>query len=130
MAAKDTQREGESSPVNTTAPQVAEKGPTFAQSETPVADLTSEILQALPRARGERVTCRRITGNHYRCNWWCPQSTDEYDNPGMTGMTVTTHRVRRSEMLHVTQTAKGLVMLPVSNPGANEGAIPDRRRHP
>jgi hypothetical protein len=109
--------EPEKTSAQTSANDASEKGPTFAQPESPVVDLSAEILRTVPRGRDERVTCRRITGNHYRCNWWSPQNTDEYDNPGMSGMTVTTHRVSRSEMLHVTRTASGLKITSVSKPG-------------
>ena len=92
----------------------AETGPTFSAPEEAVADLSNEILKSLPRLKGERITCRRITGNHYRCNWWSPQSTGEFDNPAMTGLTVTTHRVSKSQMLHVTKTSGKLTITPAS----------------
>jgi len=91
-----------------------EAGPTFAAAEEKVSDLSSEILKSLPRGKGERITCRRITGNHYRCNWWSPHSTDEFDNPAMTGLTVTTHRVSKSQMLHVTKVSGKLTITPAS----------------
>jgi hypothetical protein len=90
----------------------AEKGPTFSAPEEAVADLSGEILKSLPRGKGERITCRRITGNHYRCNWWTPQPTIDFDNPAMTGLTVTTHRVSKSQMLHVTKTSGKLTITP------------------
>src|SRR4051794_5424542 len=77
-----------------------EAGPTFAAAEEAISDLSSEIIKSLPRASDERITCRRISGNHYRCNWWSPQLTNGFDNPSMTGLTVTTHRVSKSQMLH------------------------------
>ena len=89
-------------------------GPTFAEPEEPVADLSSEILKTLPRASGERVTCRRITGNHYRCNWWSALKSNDRD-VAMTGLAVTTHRVSKSQMLYVTRTADGLSIKPVSS---------------
>jgi hypothetical protein len=85
-------------------------GPCFAEPEKPMADLSAEIAKFLPRSARQRVTCRRIVGNSYRCNWWTPQDTSSYDNPSMTGLTVTTHRVTKSEVLHVTKTAQGLVI--------------------
>lgn len=84
-------------------------GPAFAEPEES-ADLSKEIAKTLPCGPSERVTCRRIAGNLYRCNWWSPQNTDGYDNPAMVGLVVTTHRVSRSELLHVTKTAQGLVI--------------------
>jgi len=83
-------------------------GPSFAEQELPVADLSSEIAGTIAKSRDERVTCRRIFGNYYRCNWWAPYTHSGYDNPQMAGLTVTTHRVRRSQWLHVTRSAAGL----------------------
>lgn len=94
---------------------VAEHGPAFAAPEPPVKDLSSQIVLQVARAPGERVTCRRISGNHYRCNWWSAQGTDDYDNPDMRGLTVTTHRVSRSRLLYVTKTDKGLVIRDAEN---------------
>jgi hypothetical protein len=96
----------EKAPVAPSAP--IPLGPAFAQPEQSMADLSSEIVQALPRGAGERITCRRITTNHYRCNWWAPQDTEKYDNPNMSGMIVTTHRVHKSQFLRVTKSATGL----------------------
>jgi hypothetical protein len=93
----------------------AEQGPTFAAAEPRVADLSAEIVRAVKKEPGERVTCRRIVGDRYRCNWWCAQSTKGYDNPAMTGQLVTTHRVARSEMLVVTKTRAGLQIETVPN---------------
>jgi hypothetical protein len=87
-------------------------GPTFAEPQPYVLDLSTEIVSMIPKATDERVTCRWISGHNYRCNWWGPQSTASYDNPAMAGLTVTTHRVRRSQWLHVIKTDKGLVIEP------------------
>lgn len=78
----------------------------------PVApqDLSGEIASAVERAADERVTCKRVSANNYRCNWWAPESIVGYDNPRMHGLLVTTHRVRRSRFLTVTKTAQGLVI--------------------
>lgn len=86
------------------------RGPTFAAAEPVMEDLSAEIIQSIARGAGERVKCRRISGNHYRCNWWGPQSTAGYDNPAMSGLLVTTHRVIRSQMIHVTRSGKGLLV--------------------
>jgi hypothetical protein len=96
------------------AVETKEKGPTFAAAEEAVSDLSSEIIKSLQCARGERITCRRITGNHYRCNWWSPQATNDFDNPKMTGLTVTTHRVSKSQMFHVTRKSGQLTITPAS----------------
>jgi hypothetical protein len=76
-------------------------------------DLSAEILKTVERAPGDRVTCRHIVGDHYRCNWWGQQNTDAYDNPAMLGLMVTTHRVRKSAFLKVTRTPEGLSIGPV-----------------
>src|SRR4051812_47804007 len=76
-------------------------------------DLSAEIMKTVERAPGDRVTCRHIVGDHYRCNWWGQLSTAEYDNPAMLGLMVTTHRVRKSAFLKVTRTAEGLKIGPV-----------------
>ena len=89
-----------------------EDGPTFAAAQPHVKDLSEEIAKALPRAPGERVTCRWIAGNQYRCNWWGPANAGGYDNPGMGGLTVTTHRVRHSQWVHVTKYGHALLIDP------------------
>jgi hypothetical protein len=73
-------------------------------------DLSEEIVLSVDKQPADRVTCRRIRGNHYRCNWWAPAPLARYDNPGMAGLTVTTHRVRKSRFLTATKTAEGLVL--------------------
>ena len=86
----------------------AELGPTFAAAEPRVEDLSDQIARTVTKVPGQRVTCRRVAGNNYRCNWWSARDTDGYDNPAMTGQLVTTHRVERSAMLRVTRTNSGL----------------------
>jgi hypothetical protein len=89
----------------------AEKGPTFAAPEPQaVPDLSKEIAKTVTKSAGETVTCRRISGNNYRCNWWSAMGTGSFDNPNMASAMVTTHRVSRSEMLRVTRSPKGLVI--------------------
>jgi hypothetical protein len=95
----------------------AELGPSFATAEPKVEDLSAQIARTVSKTAGERVTCRRISGNHYRCNWWSARGTGGYDNPEMTGQLVTTHRVVRSELLRVTRTGTELRMDPVSPAG-------------
>ena len=106
-------------PIDPTDPQPheepqakAEPGPTFAATKSQVQDLSAEIARAMPRAAGERVTCRWIAGNQYRCNWWGPVDTADYDNPQMFGLTVTTHRVCRSQWVRVIKRGNALVMDP------------------
>ena len=74
-------------------------------------DLSIEIAAGIEKQPGDIVKCRRIAGDNYRCNWWAAQKTNGYDNPGMFGLLVTTHRVRHSQFLRVTKTAvRGLVI--------------------
>src|SRR5215213_7534271 len=77
-------------------------------SPQPRSDFSAEIAASVAREPSDRVSCRLIYGDHYRCNWWSCADTSAYDNPGMMGLTVTTHRVRRSAFLRVTKTAGGL----------------------
>ena len=79
-------------------------------------DLSSEIAQSIDRQSGERVTCRRISGSNYRCNWWSPKSKAKYDNPRMEGLIVTTHVVVRSRFLTAGRTEQGLV---ISDPASD-----------
>jgi hypothetical protein len=92
--------------MNETNPQ----SPSPAKPPAPT-DLSSEILQIIEKRPADRVTCRWISGNNYRCNWWAPSGLMGYDNPGMVGLMVTTHRVRQSRFLTVTKTPEGLVFV-------------------
>jgi hypothetical protein len=89
-----------------------EHGPSFAEPQSHIRDLSAEIARAMPRAAGERVTCRWIAGNQYRCNWWAAADASGYDNPKMTGLTVMTHRVSRSQWMRVFLKGNTLVMDP------------------
>jgi hypothetical protein len=73
-------------------------------------DLSTEIVESIERAVGERVTCRRIYGTKYRCNWWSPQISAKHDNPRMTGLLVTTHVVIKSRFLSVVRSEHGLII--------------------
>jgi hypothetical protein len=116
-------------PIDPTDPQPAggephakaEPGPTFAAPQPHVRDLSAEIARAMPRSAGERVTCRWIAGNQYRCNWWGPADSADYDNPQMFGLTVTTHRVRRSQWVRVTKNGNTLLMDPAPAAPASHG---------
>jgi hypothetical protein len=115
MTEKPTnQNDQDGTPTPQRRPAGHRVGPAFAEPETTVADLSREIVQALPRAAGERITCRRISGNHYRCNWWAAQNSKTHDNPTITGLDVTTHRVSKSSMFLVTKSANGLSIKPIS----------------
>lgn len=76
-------------------------------------DLSAEIVDAVDRRPGDVVRCTKVVGNRYRCNWWSAQGTGGYDNPGMGGLLVTTHRVSRSEFLRVTKGEDGTLILRV-----------------
>lgn len=89
------------------------QGPAAPVTQVPArgtVDLSPEIVRQVAKQRYDRVTCRRVGGDGYRCNWWSPGDTSGYDNPAMPALTVTTHRVRRSRFLYVTRTAKGLLI--------------------
>ncbi|MDB5174268.1 MAG: hypothetical protein JWN51_3041 [Phycisphaerales bacterium] len=73
-------------------------------------DYSEEIIRFVKKRPEDRVTCKHVSGNNYRCNWWAPASGLKYDNPQMTGLTVTTHVVRLSRFLTVTKNAEGLVV--------------------
>ena len=73
-------------------------------------DLSAEICNSVEKLPGDFVKCTLVCNDNYRCNWWASQSTTGYDNPGMSGLLVTTHRVRQSRFLHVTKNASGLVI--------------------
>ena len=80
------------------------------QGNSAPADLSAEIIRMVEKRPGDLVTCRWLFDDHYRCNWWAPSSSGDYDNPSMPGLMVTTHRVRLSRFLTVTRTAAGLVL--------------------
>jgi hypothetical protein len=85
-------------------------------------DLSAQIAQAVARKPGERVTCTRITRDHYRCNWWTRQNNGTRDERSFEGLLVTTNRICQSHFLHVTRNADGLQIVIVSSGGpANRG---------
>jgi hypothetical protein len=73
-------------------------------------DFSEEIVRFVEKRPEDRVTCKHVSGNNYRCNWWSPASDKRYDNPLMVGLLVTTHVVRLSRFLTVTKSATGLVV--------------------
>jgi hypothetical protein len=85
---------------------------TFARARTPEGplDLSDEISRLVDKQPGDSVRCTLVCNDNYRCNWWAPQITSAYDNPGMSGLLVTTHRVRKSRFLHVTRRGEGLAI--------------------
>jgi len=82
------------------------------------ADLSAEIAQSVAREFDERVTCRRVSGHSYRCNWWSPSQTKGYDNPRMQGLLVTTHVVKKSRFLNVTKVDQRLVINDAPQPAS------------
>jgi hypothetical protein len=89
-----------------TADHFADEGPRAAGAQ----DLSDEISRAVEKRPGDDVRCTRVSDGNYRCNWWSPHPTSAYDNPLMSGLLVTTHRVRESRFLHVTKEAGKLVI--------------------
>jgi hypothetical protein len=87
-------------------------GPAFAALEDHVGDLSLELSDALPRRPGEWVRCRRISGDHYRCNWWGRRDASSGTQPDSIATAVTMHRVVRSQMLRATKTTKGISIDP------------------
>lgn len=73
-------------------------------------DLSDELSRCVEKQPGDHVRCTLVGNGNYRCNWWAPQATGGYDNPGMGGLLVTTHRVRRSRLLRVTRDGERLVI--------------------
>ena len=85
------------------------------------ADLAAKIACQVERESSDRVSCRHVYGNYYRCNWWARESTSRDDNPGMGGLTATTHRVRKSAFLRVVKSDDGLAIQEMDG-GAAHGA--------
>ena len=83
-------------------------------------DLSAEIMRTIARKPGEQVTCRRVTQNFYRCNWWTLRNTTGYDNPGMLGTLVTTSRICRSQFLRVAKTGDALTITVMSSGGGED----------
>ena len=73
-------------------------------------DLSARVAASVEKQPGDSVRCTRVGEDRYRCNWWAAQATNAYDNPGMFGLMVTTHRVRKSLFLRATQTSAGLTL--------------------
>src|SRR5437016_1542235 len=76
-------------------------------------------VRAVEERPEDRVMCRRIWGNSYRCNWWSAADSSQYDNPGMKGNLVTTHTIRKSRFLNVTRSRTGLVIIEQNGQASN-----------
>jgi hypothetical protein len=103
--------EPEKKPPRAPRPTTAEAKPDATAPRAAAAqsdeDLSAEIARTVEREPGEQVTCRRVSKNHYRCNWWRPQAMGRFDNPSMGGLLVTTNRISRSHFLRVPPPAAG-----------------------
>jgi hypothetical protein len=91
-------------------------------------DLSARVAAAVERQPGDTVRCTRVGDDRYRCNWWSAQATGTYDNPSMHGLMVTTHRVRKSLFLRVSQSAAGLSVRLDPTCGTNKQLSADDRR--
>ena len=91
-------------------------------------DLSARVARAVERLPGDTVRCTRVGDDRYRCNWWAALATGTYDNPGMSGLLVTTHRVRKSLFLRAAQTRAGLALHLDAACAANKLLSADDRR--
>jgi hypothetical protein len=90
------------------------------------SDLSSEIATEIERRPGDIVRCTRVGIDGYRCNWWSAQNATGYDNPRMSGLLVTTHRVRQSQFLRVSRAKTGkLVIKVVTAAGTSRNNLSD-----
>lgn len=85
--------------------QELERTPTIESRRTESADLSAEIMRTIDREPGERVRCRRVYGDNYRCNWLAL----DRGNAGLD-LAIDTYTIRQSKFLRVTQTAEGLAI--------------------
>jgi hypothetical protein len=70
-------------------------------------DLSAEISMTIDREKGQKVKCRRISGDNYRVNWL------EVDNrAGQRGLSLAldTYRIRQSKFLRVKKVGEQLVI--------------------
>ena len=81
-------------------------------------DLSGEIAKTVSKNPGEQVTCRRVSHDHYRCNWWTLDNTAAYDNPKMSGLMVTTSTICQSQFLRVTKQSNALKIQVITSPPA------------
>ncbi len=84
-------------------------------------DLSSEIVSKVGRKPGEQVTCRRVSANHYRCNWWRSKNTSGDDNLATVGK-LCSSRVYQSQFLRVEKSAEGLLITVISSGGGESMA--------
>ena len=87
-----------------------------ATATAPGADRAAEILCTLEREPGDRLTCKRVFGDFYRCNWWAT-GTGSSDAHMIRGLEVSTYRVRKSRMVRAT-VAEGQLIVEDATPDA------------
>jgi hypothetical protein len=68
-------------------------------------DLSVEIAAAVEKMPGERVRCRRVSANTYRCNWIAPER-----EAGDALRFLDTFKIKTSKFLHVTKAEGKLVI--------------------
>ena len=72
-----------------------------AAAEDAVPDRAREIIALLHREPGDRLTCVRVFGEFYRCNWWAAGASP-FDPAMIRGLEVSTYRVRKSCLVKAT----------------------------
>ena len=70
-------------------------------------DLSAEIALTVERLKGEKVKCRRIFGDNYRCNWL---TVDEGAAQRGRSLALDTYRIRASKFLRVKKVGEQLVI--------------------
>jgi hypothetical protein len=75
------------------------------KATTPTPDLSAEIAMTVEKLPGERVRCRRVSANTYRCNWIAPERQS-----GDALRFIDTFTIRASRFLHVTKPEGKLVI--------------------
>ena len=74
---------------------------------TATADLSAEIAMSVEREKGEKVKCRRIYGDNYRCNWL---TIDGRASQRGMSLALETYRIRESKFLRVKKVGEQLVI--------------------
>jgi hypothetical protein len=97
---------------------MTQENTTEPRAKTGDEDLSAEIALTVVKKSGEHITCRRVTRNHYRCNWWMPDNIGEDGKPAREGLLVITSRICKSRFLHVTKNTGTLQILEVPPPPA------------
>lgn len=88
----------------TSSSDLAEVKPVLGSNQTP--DLSIDVMAAVEKRPGDRVRCRRVSRNMYRCNWL------EVDNSETRGGArfIETWRIRQSRFLKATRENGKLVI--------------------